>query len=92
MLCLHDGLSKQDQVTGRLLGRKLQDKGKILYRAAYHHIEMSKILDSWPSLITSAQHIPECIQLPVFAAIQHSYFLSNKDNFKKSPFLQGNWT
>lgn len=76
MLCLHDGLSKQDQVTGRVLVGSTRVKGK-------HCTEQltttecrneQNLLASWPSLITPAQHTPDCIRLSVFTAAQVFFF------------------
>lgn len=76
-------------------GRKLQGKGKIMYRAAYHHT-----VQKWaklPALMAQPHHIStaytrlHCIQLSVFTAAQHSVFFQTR-TILKTAFLKGNWT
>lgn len=80
MSCLHDGLSKQDQITGRVLGGSSRVKEKYCteWLTTTQCRNEQNLLDSWPSLITSAQHTPDCIQLSVFTAAQHSIFFQTK--------------
>lgn len=61
MLCLHDGLSKQDQITGRVLGgsSKVKEKYGTCQHTTTAYRNQQKLLESWTSLITPVQHMPD---------------------------------
>lgn len=82
MSCLHNGLSKQDQ--SRVLGGSSRVKEKYCTEqlTTTQCRNEQNLLDSWPSLITSAQHTPDCIQLSVFTAAQHSLFFQTRTILK----------
>lgn len=80
MSCLRGDLSKQDQITGRVLGGSLRIKEKRhpCWLATTQIRNEQNLLDSGPSLITSAQHTPESTQPSLFTAAKHSIFFQTR--------------